>query len=142
LAVGPHFDRALADATAASLTRQASPLPRGIVLRAEVRQQEDGPDGAYLVLAPWRAATQVAVRSDDLLAPGAKAAARDRKAPAEGTWITLAGAILSRFDTGKEQGLAVLPLEWSPVAAPPPAPPRGPPPGPPPGGAVPPGDRQ
>jgi hypothetical protein len=124
---------------AANLERAASSLPRGTLLRADIKEHMDGPDGNYLLLAPPDSTTPVAVRLDDLLQLGAKANLPDRKDPADGSWVLLCGMALSRFDDGKQRGLFLLPLEWMLIAAPPPpAPPRGGPgpgnPGPPPRG--------
>jgi len=102
-------------------------LPKGILIRAEVKDRTDGPDGKYLLLSALDANTTLAVRLDDFMQPGgSKATAGNRREPAAGSWVMLCGMVLSRFDDGKTKGFFVLPLEWMPVAAPPPPDPAGP----------------
>jgi len=36
-----------------------------------------------------------------------------RGEPKVGAWFALAGAVLSRFDTGERRGVFVLPFEWT-----------------------------
>jgi len=116
--VGRRFDRALNSAAAADLSRTGSTLPRGTLMRAEVKEHMDGPDGKYLLLAPVDSGMAVAVRLDDVVQLGGKANLGDHKDPADGSWVLLCGMALSRFDDGKRQGLFVLPLEWTAVAPP------------------------
>jgi hypothetical protein len=116
-AVGRRFDRALNATAAGELNRAGAPLPRGMLIRAEVKEHMDGPDGKYLLLGPLDAARPLAVRADDLLQLGSKAAG-DRRDPADGSWVMLCGMLISSFDDGKHQGLFLLPLEWMPVAKP------------------------
>jgi hypothetical protein len=120
MGVGPHFDQALGTA----FDKPGGVFPRGTVLRAEVRESKEGPDGTYLILAPYRSTTLVGVRVDDLLTMGGKAPARDRKVPGVGSWVAVIGAVISKMDTGDEQGLAVLPMDWMPALVP--VPPPGP----------------
>ena len=102
-------------------------MPKGILIRAEVKDRTDGPDGKYLFLSALDANTTLAVRLDDFMQPGgSKATAGNRREPAAGSWVMLCGMVLSRFDDGKTKGFFVLPLEWMPVAAPPPPDPAGP----------------
>jgi hypothetical protein len=109
---------------AADSGRAGAAMPRGTILRAEVKEQMDGPDGKYLLFAPPDSDTPVIVRVDDLMQLGGKATLGDRKEPAAGSWVLLGGMALSPFDDGKHQGLFVLPLEWT--VAPAPAPPEAP----------------
>jgi len=136
--VGQHFDGTLNSTAAADIRRAAAPPARGMLVRAQVKEHMDGPDGKYLLLAPLDANTSLAVRLDDMMQLGGKANLGDRREPADGGWLLLCGMVLSRFDDGKHQGAFVLPLEWVPVVAPPAPDPagggppfgrRGPPPG-------------
>jgi hypothetical protein len=54
----------------------------------------------------------------DLTALGAKGPLADHKDPADDAWIFLAGAVLSRFDSGKDKGFYILPVEWIAITAP------------------------
>ena len=85
-------------------------MPCGIVCQAQVQGSQDGPDGRYVLLSPWRSSVTLAVREEDLALPGIKAAAH--REPAENTYILLSGTILSRFKTEGREGYFVLPLEW------------------------------
>jgi len=114
--VGDYFVNRLADLTMDDLGRSA--LPRGVVLPCRVRQHVDGPDGPYAILLPLGSETPVAVRVADLTTLGGKGPLADHKDPADQAWIFLAGAVLSRFDSGNDKGFYILPVEWAPIAAP------------------------
>jgi hypothetical protein len=116
--VGPFFEQAYAEATTADLASPSLEFPRGIVLQCTVQSHVEGPDGMYLLLAPWKGNVTAAVRLDDMLTLGARTPMSARKDPADGTWIGLVGSVLSAFDTGKVQGAFVLPLEWMVVENP------------------------
>ena len=116
--VGNYFQNRLAALTMDDLGRPALVLPRGMVLPCQVRQHVDGPDGPYAILLPLGSATPVAVRVADLTALGAKGPLVDHKNPVDQAWIVLAGAVLSRFDSGKDKGFYILPVEWMAIAAP------------------------
>jgi hypothetical protein len=117
---GPHFRHEHAAAVAAALHTAALPPPWGIVCQAQVTGADDGPDGRYVFLAPWRSQATLAVRADDLVTPGYKTAAR-REPPAD-SWVLLLGAALSKFEADSREGFFVLPCEWLPCTAPPPEP--------------------
>jgi hypothetical protein len=91
---------------------RVSARPRGLAIRAEVVEALDGPDGRYLVLAPYRATTKVAVRIDDMQTLGGKTPMAGRKEPPKGSWVMVAGTALSRFKTGQRDGVFLLPVEW------------------------------
>jgi len=122
---GSHFRRAFVWGNAMDVRRPDAPMPRGTVLYAEVQEAIDGPDGRYLIVGIGRGTASVAVRADDLAALAGKGAAA-RREPAQGSWIVLAGEVLSAFDAGKYRGVFVLPFDWvptTPYPAGPPAPP-------------------
>lgn len=111
--------RALAFAAATDPSRHTVPLPRGLVVFGEVGDAVDGPDGRYLFIQVQHSPTSVAMRVDDLAGPGVRAATLPpRKEPERGAWILAAGTMLARFDTGKQQGVFVLPMEWTQGTAP------------------------
>jgi hypothetical protein len=114
--VGDYFVNRLAALTMDDLGRSA--LPRGVILPCQVRQHVEGPDGPYAILLPFGSETPVAVRVADLTALGAKGPLADHKDPADQAWIFLAGAVLSRFDSGNDKGFYILPVEWAPITAP------------------------
>jgi hypothetical protein len=114
---GPHFRRDHAAAVAAALHTAALPPPWGIVCQAQVTGADNGPDGRYVFLAPWRSQATLAVRADDLVTPGYKTGAR-REPPAD-SWVLLLGAVLSKFKADSREGFFVLPGEWMPCTAPP-----------------------
>ena len=116
--VGRHFDRAIDTAMADDASRTSAPLARGMLFRAKVKEHLDGPDGKYLLLAPLGSDTLVAVQLDDVMQLGGKTGLVDRKDPADGSYVMLCGMATSHFDSGKQQGLFVLPLEWMAIAAP------------------------
>jgi hypothetical protein len=123
--VGDYFVNRLAALTMDDLGQSA--LPRGVVLPCQVRHHVDGPDGPYAILLPLGSETPVAVRVADLTTLGARGPLADHKDPDDQTWIVLTGAVLSRFDSGKDKGFYILPVEWAPITAPKPveeAPPR------------------
>jgi hypothetical protein len=112
--VGPNFETSFAVATATDLANPGLTFPQGVMLRCEVKEHVNGPDGKYLLVAPWKSNILVAVKCDDMMLLGGKLPMTDssHKDPADGSWIALIGAGLSGFDTGKAQGMFVLPLEW------------------------------
>jgi hypothetical protein len=92
---GPEFRRAFAQAAAEALRkgRAAHEFPAGAVLYAQVRETDDGPDGRYIVLAPYQGAPLLVTRT------GAGGAAPNPGKPdpgppwSYGDWIVVAGAV-------------------------------------------------
>ena len=118
--VGPNFETTYATATATDLANPGLTFPQGVVLRCEVKEHVDGPDGKYILMAPWKSNIMVAVKYDDMMLLGGKLPMTDagHKDPVEGSWVAIIGAGLSGFETGKAQGLFILPLEWMPILSP------------------------
>ena len=116
--VGNYFQNRLAALVQDDLGRSSLVLPRGVALPCKVREHVDGPDGPYAILLPLGFKSPVAVRVADLTALGAKGPLADHKDPADDAWIFLAGAVLSRFDSGKDKGFYILPVEWIAITAP------------------------
>jgi len=118
--VGPNFETAYAVATAADLANPGLTFPQGVVLRCEVKEHVSGPDGKYILMAPWKSNFMVAVRYEDMVLLGGKLPMTDsiHKDPPDGTWVALIGSGLSGFDTGKAQGMFILPLDWMPIESP------------------------
>jgi len=120
---GRHFRSAYAEKTGQDINRLDHPVPRGLVVYAEVRETISGPDGRYVILEPVDTHYVVAVRLQDLMGQG------DRRGPAgmgrpppERSWMILAGAVLSRFSGGRHRGVYVLPFEWTGCPTPGPVP--------------------
>jgi hypothetical protein len=111
--VGRNF-RFLFGSGGADLVRPQAAAPHGIVLFCRVRRSVDGPDGRYLFLESVNTRTLAAVRADDLVGHDDLGPTAGRGGPEVGAWFALAGAVLSRFDTGQESGVFVLPFEWAP----------------------------
>lgn len=118
--VGRTFREAASQAVTEPLARGSAASPRGVVMYAQVRNVEDGPDGPYVVLQPQDARMLVAVRADDLAGRDGKGPAGAGRPPAEKSWIVLAGAVLGPVSAPRAQGVFVLPFEWA--SAPPPMP--------------------
>ena len=119
---GPYFQHDFAVAEDGHLDRAS--LPQGVLLYAEVQKKADGPDGRYVILTLRSSKTTVAVKLDDLLAPGAKSMT-GRKEPADNSWLLLAGVAVSEFKGGGPPGrvsdvagIFVLPREWPPAPVP------------------------
>ena len=125
---GPYFQHDFAVAEDGHLDRAS--LPQGVLLYAEVQKKADGPDGRYVILTLRSSKTTVAVRLDDLLAPGGKSMT-GRKEPADSSWLLMAGVAVSEFKGGGPPGrvsdvagIFVLPLEWTPAPVPTDPPPK------------------
>jgi len=114
---GPHFRGDLARLVGAALNTGTVPMPCGIVCQAQLSGTADGPDGRYIFLSPWRSQATLAVRAEDLAAPGYKTGVR--REPPPDSWIVLVGAVLSRFKGESREGFYVLPCEWLPYSPPP-----------------------
>jgi len=112
-AVGRNF-RSLFGDEGRDLVRFPPALPHGIILYCRVSESVDGPDGRYLFLESVNTRTLAAVRADDLVGREDLGPTAGRSVPQSGTWFALAGAVLSRFDTGERRGVFVLPFEWTP----------------------------
>jgi len=118
-AVGRNF-QLLFGSEGVDLVKFPPAMPHGIVLYCRVAESVDGPDGRYLFLESVNTPTLAAVRADDLVGHDDMGPTAGRSEPKVGTWFALAGAVLSRFDTGERRGVFVLPFEWAsyqPVAA-------------------------
>jgi hypothetical protein len=111
--VGRNF-QSLFGSKGADLVKFPPAMPHGIVLYCRVAESVDGPDGRYLVLESANTPTLAAVRVDDLVGHDDMGPTAGRSEPGVGTWFALAGAVLSRFDTGQDSGVFVLPFEWAP----------------------------
>jgi len=111
--VGRNF-QSLFGSVGVDLVKFPPAMPRGIVLYCRVSESVDGPDGRYLFLESVNTQTLAAVRADDLVGHGDLGPAAGRAEPKVGAWFALAGAVLSRFDTGERRGVFVLPFEWTP----------------------------
>jgi len=117
--VGRNF-RLLFGSKGADLVKFPPSMPHGIVLYCRVSESVDGPDGRYLFLESVNTRTLAAVRADDLVGHDDLGPTAGRGEPKVGAWFALAGAVLSRFDTGERRGVFVLPFEWTsyrPIAA-------------------------
>jgi len=112
-AVGRNF-QSLFGSAGADLVKFPPAMPHGIVLYCRVAESVDGPDGRYLFLESVNTQTLAAVRADDLVGHDDLGPTAGRSEPKVGAWFALAGAVLSRFDTGERRGVFVLPFEWSP----------------------------
>ena len=110
--VGRNF-QLLFGSEGVDLVRFPPAMPHGIVLYCRVAESVDGPDGRYLFLESVNTQTLAAVRADDLVGYGDLGPTAGRSAPEVGAWFALAGAVLSRFDTGERRGVFVLPFEWT-----------------------------
>ena len=118
-AVGRNF-QLLFGSEGVDLVKFPSAMPHGIVLFCRVSDSVDGPDGRYLFLESGNTRTLAAVCADDLVGHDDLGPTAGRSAPRVGAWFALAGAVLSRFDTGERRGVFVLPFEWTsyrPIAA-------------------------
>jgi len=111
--VGRNF-RSLFGSKGADLVKFPPAMPHGIVLYCRVAESVDGPDGRYLFLESVNTRTLAAVRADDLVGHDDLGPTAGRGEPKVGAWFALAGAVLSRFDTGERRGVFVLPFEWTP----------------------------
>ena len=112
-AVGRNF-QLLFGSLGVDLVKFPSAMPHGIVLYCRVAESVDGPDGRYLFLESVNTRTLAAVRADDLVGHDDLGPTAGRSEPKVGAWFALAGAVLSRFDTGERRGVYVLPFEWTP----------------------------
>jgi hypothetical protein len=111
--VGRNF-QSLFGSAGADLVKFPPTMPHGIVLYCRVLESVDGPDGRYLVLESANTPTLAAVRVGDLVGQDDLGPTAGRSEPKVGEWFALAGAVLSRFDTGNRHGVFVLPFEWTP----------------------------
>jgi len=111
--VGRNF-QSLFGFAGVDLVKFPSTMPHGIILYCRVAESVDGPDGRYLFLESVNTQTLAAVRADDLVGHDDLGPAAGRSEPKVGAWFALAGAVLSRFDTGERRGVFVLPFEWTP----------------------------
>jgi len=111
--VGRNF-QSLFGSEGVDLVKFPPAMPHGIVLYCRVAESVDGPDGRYLFLESWNTRTLAAVRADDLVGHDDLGPTAGRSEPKIGAWFALAGAVLSRFDTGERRGVFVLPFEWTP----------------------------
>jgi len=111
--VGRNF-QSLFGSERVDLVKFPPAMPHGIVLYCRVAESVDGPDGRYLVLESANTPTLAAVRVDDLVGHDDMGPTAGRSEPKVGAWFALAGAVLSRFDTGERRGVFVLPFEWTP----------------------------
>ena len=112
-AVGRNF-QSLFGSAGVDLVKFPPAMPHGIVLYCRVSESVDGPDGRYLFLESVNTRTLAAVRADDLVGHDDLGPTAGRSEPKVGAWFVLAGAVLSRFDTGERHGVFVLPFEWTP----------------------------
>ena len=112
-AVGRNF-QLLFGSEGVDLVKFPPAMPHGIVLYCRVAESVDGPDGRYLFLESVNTPTLAAVRADDLVGHDDMGPTAGRSEPKVGAWFALAGAVLSRFDTGERRGVFVLPFEWTP----------------------------
>jgi hypothetical protein len=112
-AVGRNF-QLLFGSAGVDLVKFPPAMPHGIVLYCRVSESVDGPDGRYLFLESVNTRTLAAVRADDLVGHGNLGPTAGRSEPKVGAWFALAGAVLSRFDTGERRGVFVLPFDWTP----------------------------
>jgi hypothetical protein len=111
--VGRNF-QLLFGSAGVDLVKFPPAMPHGIVLYCRVAESVDGPDGRYLFLESVNTPTLAAVRVDDLVGHDDLGPTAGRGEPKVGAWFALAGAVLSRFDTGERRGVFVLPFEWTP----------------------------
>ena len=115
---GRHFRETCSAAAGRDIDRLENPSPRGLVVFAEIRDTISGPDGPYLILDPLHTNYMVAVREQDLMGSDRKGPSGAGRRPADKSWIVLAGAVLARFEVGRNHGVCVLPFEWARCPAP------------------------
>jgi len=110
--------RAFIAAAVKELSRGAGDSPRGIVAYAQVRESLAGPDGDYVVFAPFGSRHLFAARKDGLSALSGKG----RDPPAEkgppglsyGRWVVLAVVAEGSFDLEGKKVVFVRPAAWVP----------------------------
>jgi hypothetical protein len=130
--VGPRFRDAFIRAVKDDLDKFA-PLPRGVVLYAQVRETVEGSDGTYVLLAPFQSATMLAMRTDAPHPADPKVlSARPSDPPSRpsdprppptkvpprpnltyGRWIVLAGLVDAQVQIDARKFLPVRPFEWA-----------------------------
>ncbi len=108
--VGPTYRSDLVRQARADLAKPMAGVPRGLVVFAQVRETLDGPDGAYVLLAPHQAKEVLAVRKDRLAA--AAPIEIQGKVPSQDHWVTLAGVGYGPAAIGDSRPIVVLPLAW------------------------------
>jgi hypothetical protein len=119
---GRHFRAAYAEEAGDVVRRLGRAAPRGLVVYGEVREIIAGPDGKYLILDPVQSDYMVAVRLDDLMGRDGRGPGGAGRPPHERAWMLLSGTILSGFNSGRYQGVCVLPFEWTGCPVPGPLP--------------------
>ena len=124
--------RAFIDAAVKGLGGGAGDSPRGFVAYAQVRETLKGPDGDYVVFAPFHSGRLLAARKDGL----SVSSGDGKDPPAEqgppvlsyGRWVVLAVVAEGAFDLEGRKVVIVRPAAWvpGPSLGPPPSPERPP----------------
>jgi hypothetical protein len=92
----------------------AKPLPRGVVVFAEVREPFKGPDGEYTCLAS-QSGQILAVKTEMLQEVSAMSSGGGgRRVAAQGDNIAIAGLALERFDAEGKKATYFIPFVWIP----------------------------
>ncbi|MBE3069561.1 MAG: hypothetical protein IMZ66_04920, partial [Planctomycetes bacterium] len=90
-----------------------SAMPSGVILYARVSDQVEGPDGQYLILEAVNTRARIAVRVEDMLGHDGLGPQPGRQVPKPATRFAMAGTVLSTFKSEEQQGIYVLPFEWT-----------------------------
>jgi hypothetical protein len=111
--VGANYRNAFVAQSAADLAKPGD-WPRGLVVYAMVRENVNGPDGAYTLLAPVRPPVLLAVKSVLLEPPPGADGKSGGARPAAGRWIVLGGAAEGAALIQGQKPILVRPFGWTP----------------------------
>jgi len=110
--------RAFIDAAAKGLGGGAGDSPKGFVVYAQVRETVKGPDGDYVVFAPFHSDRLLAARKDGLSVPSGDGqgppAERGSPVLSYGHWVVLAVVAEGAFDLEGRKVVLVRPAGWVP----------------------------
>ena len=116
--IGSRYREALSRRTQEDLADPNGAWPRGLAVFAQIRDTLDGPDGSYVLLAPYLSEVTLTVRTDRLKAASGS---RDGSMPEYGDWLVLAGMGLGpvepAYRSGRLQGaqpICLQPFVWAP----------------------------
>jgi hypothetical protein len=114
--VSANYRNAFVAQSAADLAKPGD-FPRGLVVYALVRENVNGPDGAYALLTPARSPVLLAVKSVLLEPPPGPDGKSGGARPAAGQWIVLGGAAEGAALIQGQKPILVRPFGWTPGPA-------------------------